>query len=103
IIQTHFEQGRRLLEQFGGYEVKTIGDSLMVAFRTAVAALDFALGLHRETGDERVKIRAGIHIGPVTIRDEDASGAMVNYAARIVAMVRPPEVWVSDEAKKHIE
>ena len=28
---------------------------------------------------------------------------MVNYAARIVGMVRPPEVWVSDEAKKHIE
>jgi hypothetical protein len=38
---------------------KVIGDSYMVAFRTAVKALDFAVAFQKNTGDRRVNIRAG--------------------------------------------
>ena len=37
IRRAHFEQGRHWLSRQGGYEIKTIGDSMMMAFRTAVA------------------------------------------------------------------
>ena len=34
-----------------GYEVKTIGDAFLVAFRSADKALDYALALHDQSGD----------------------------------------------------
>jgi adenylate cyclase len=103
IRRGHFKQTRILIHKFGGNEIKTIGDSFMVAFRTAVAAFDFALALHGETGDDLVSIRAGIHVGPVDIEDEDAFGSMVDYAARVGGMAKGPEIWVSDVAKEHID
>lgn len=100
--RAHFQQARRLVQAYKGYEIKTIGDSLMVAFRTAAEALDFSLALAADTGDERIQIRAGIHVGPVDIEEEDVFGAMVNYTARVVGMVKEAEIWVSSEVHNHI-
>ena len=67
VLIGHLNQGRHLLKHLDCYEIKFIGDSFMVAFRTAVEALCFALTLHEDTGDKKVKIRAGIHVGAVRI------------------------------------
>jgi class 3 adenylate cyclase len=103
VRRAHFKQGRALIEEHGGYGIKTIGDSLMAAFRTVSEALEFALALYVETGHEMVRIRAGIHVGPVYIEEEDAFGSMVNYASRVISMARGPEIWISSAAKSHIE
>jgi class 3 adenylate cyclase len=103
VRRAHFRQGRKLLLQFGGYEIKTIGDSLMVALRTAVDAFNWSLALYRETGHELIKIRAGLHVGQVQIKEDDAFGAMVNYAARVAGQARGAEIWVSSRAKSDID
>ncbi|UCG56516.1 MAG: FHA domain-containing protein [Phycisphaerales bacterium] len=103
IRRAHFARARRLIEKHQGYEIKTIGDEFMVAFRTAVSALDFALDFHDDTGDERVRVRAGVHIGPVTVDEDDAQGAAVSYAARVLGMAAEGGVWISSEAKSHID
>jgi class 3 adenylate cyclase len=103
VRRAHFRQARGLIERYGGYEVKTIGDSFMVAFRTAVKALDFALELHRHTGHQRVKIRAGIHVGPVHVDEEDAFGTMVNYTARVESQGKGAELWASARAMSDIK
>jgi class 3 adenylate cyclase len=103
VRRTHFHQGRSILQNQGGYAIKTMGDAMMVAFRTAVEALDFALALARDPGHDRVKIRAGIHVGQVSIKGGDAFGAMVNYTARVANSARGPELWVSDRAKGDID
>jgi class 3 adenylate cyclase len=100
--RSHFEQARRILSEHGGYEIKTIGDSFMVAFRTAVDALDFALKLYSDSGDRRIRVRAGIHIGPVHVEEEDAFGVMVNFTARVLGKAESAELWISDEAKADI-
>jgi class 3 adenylate cyclase len=102
VRRSHFEQARRILSGLGGYEIKTIGDSFMVAFRTAVDALDFVLELHLNPGDQRIRVRAGIHVGPVHVEEEDAFGTMVNFAARVVGKADGAEIWVSNEAKSDI-
>ncbi len=99
----HFRQGRGLIHKHRGYEIKTIGDAFMVAFHTAGQALDFALDLSADTGHERVKIRAGIHVGAVRIEEEDAFGAVVTYAARVVSWARGPEIWLSGRVKQDID
>jgi class 3 adenylate cyclase len=103
VRRSHFEAARRLEEKYDCYEIKTIGDSFMVAFRTAVQALDFAISLYTNTGSRRVSIRAGIHVGPLRIEEHDGFGLMVNYTARIVAQPDGAEIWVSDTAKNHID
>ncbi len=67
VRRTHFAQSRRLIGQFQGREIKTIGDSFMVAFKCTDAALDYAMALQKNTGHPQVQIRAGIHIGPMRV------------------------------------
>eukprot|EP00658_Telonema_sp_P-2_P049567 TRINITY_DN3770_c0_g1_i1.p1 TRINITY_DN3770_c0_g1~~TRINITY_DN3770_c0_g1_i1.p1 ORF type:complete len:1021 (-),score=118.48 TRINITY_DN3770_c0_g1_i1:7-3069(-) len=44
-VDAHHELLRECVSVYNGYEVKTIGDSFMVAFKTADAATKFALGV----------------------------------------------------------
>ncbi len=103
ILLNHFQQARWLMSGFDCHEIKIIGDSFMVAFRTAVDALDFVLAFHEDTGDYRIRIRAGIHVGPVRFIDNDMFGMMVNYTKRVESTDNPHWIVVSDEAKHHID
>ena len=103
IRRAHFARTRSLIEEHDGCEIKTHGDEFMVAFRTAAGALDFAVALHSDTGDEHIRVRAGVHIGPVTVDENDAQGAAVNYAARLMGMATDGGVWFSNEVKSHMD
>lgn len=104
ILIEHLNQARHTLVNYDCYEIKFIGDSFMVAFRTTFEALLFALGLFAATGHPKVKIRAGIHVGEVHIVDNDMFGGMVNYTARVLKAAANEEEWivVSDYAKTQI-
>lgn len=99
----HFTQSRRLIAESGGFEVKTIGDSFMVVFKSVDRALDYALHLWQQTGHAAVAIRAGIHIGALDVEGCDVFGGEVNYASRVVAAIQDSEIWVSDPVKKDID
>lgn len=101
--RAHFASVRRLIHEHRGREIKTIGDAFMVAFRTAVDGLDFSLALQHATCDDLLRVRIGIHVGPVSIEEEDAFGPMVNYASRVQAQAEGSDVWVSDRAREDIE
>ncbi|MCX5646091.1 MAG: adenylate/guanylate cyclase domain-containing protein [Phycisphaerae bacterium] len=103
ILKAHFEQGRRLLAQYDGWEVKTIGDAFMAVFHSTDKALDFAVSLHSNSGHPRVRVRAGIHVGEVQVQDRDISGETVNCAKRVVDAAKGAEIWLSDQAKWNIE
>jgi adenylate cyclase len=44
-VERHHDEIRKLIVEYGGYEVKTIGDSFMVAFKSAMDATRFALSI----------------------------------------------------------
>jgi class 3 adenylate cyclase len=103
VRSAHFDQGRKLLLNHGGREIKTIGDSFMIAFRSVNKALDFVLDLCREPGHPSVTIRAGLHIGQVRVEEGDLFGGSVNYAARVVGAIKGAEIWLSDRAKRDLD
>jgi len=103
VKDAHFRQARRLIENNRGYEIKTIGDAFMVAFHTALDALNFSLSLHDFTGHEFISIRAGVHVGAVQITEGDLLGSPVNYASRLVGWRKDDWVVVSDRAKDDVE
>jgi class 3 adenylate cyclase len=103
ILQKHFDKARTLVGNHGGRLVKTLGDGCLAAFRSAVAALDFALALQSDPGHPAVLVRAGIHVGPVQIRAGDTFGGTVNLAARVRGMAKGAEIWLSDRAKQDVD
>ena len=104
VRRAHFAQSRRLIGQFRGREIKTIGDSFMAAFKCADAALDYARALQGNTGHPQVQIRAGIHIGPMRVEEGDVFGGTVNFASRVVgAIEQRAEIWLSERAKEDID
>lgn len=103
ILRAHYERARLLINKNRGFEVKTIGDSFMVVFRTAVNALNFMLALFEDTGDERVRIRAASNVGSVTIEEEDISGSMISFTKRVLGQAKDAEIWLSDRAYEDIK
>jgi class 3 adenylate cyclase len=102
VSKAHFTQSQKLIRQGRGYLLKTKGDGVIAAFHDAGAALDFALTLSRDTGSERVRIRAGIHIGPVVVSTNDVFGQQVDMVSRIEAKAEKGGVWVSAKIKEDI-
>jgi class 3 adenylate cyclase len=103
VRRAHFAQSRKLIDQFKGREIKTIGDSFMVAFKSVDAALEYAMALQRNTGHPQIQIRAGIHIGPMHVEEGDVFGGTVNFAARVVGYFKEAEIWLSDRAREDID
>lgn len=98
----HFSKARDLVRNYGGYYIKDSGDSVLAVFRADMYALDFAISLQNEPGDKRIRIRGGIHTGPVLIFNEDIHASTVDMTSRICNVDKGAAIWVSDEAKGHI-
>ena len=75
----------------------------MAAFKSADAALDYAMAFQRKTGHPQIQIRAGIHIGPMHVEEGDVFGGTVNFASRVVGAFKGAEIWLSDRAKEDID
>jgi DNA-binding response OmpR family regulator len=103
VRQQHFSRSRELIKRYEGCEIKTMGDSFLAAFRSTRAAFRFAQELQKETGHPLVRIRAGIHIGPMHVEENDVFGGTVNFAGRIISSIKESEIRLSDEAKTDIE
>jgi len=105
IRRAHFAQSHRLIERFNGREIKTLSDGFMAAFKSADAALNYALALEKDTGHPQIKIRAGIHIGPMQVEEGDVFGDTVNFAARVIGFggAKGKEICLSDRAKNDID
>lgn len=132
-LDVHDEVLRSLLEKSGGYEVKTQGDSFMVAFTSETEAVRWCLEAQRalleapwpeallaepDAAEVRgphgllfrgLRVRMGIHRGDPECRvDErtgraDYFGRMVNVAARVASAGQGGQVLLSGEAWSHVE
>jgi class 3 adenylate cyclase len=112
VLAAHDELVRRRIETYRGQVVKTAGDGFMVAFRDPEAACRAAVGIQkdlRRTLDPKlritanVKVRIGIHTGPVVSRDGDYFGRNVAIAARIGDLATGGEVLVSDAVSEALD
>lgn len=85
------------MAQHGGREVKHLGDGFMLTFPWAHAAVDFGRDLQHVFSAGLVRVRAGVHVGPVVEEDGDIFGTTVNVAARVSAAARGGETLVTDD------
>jgi adenylate cyclase len=81
-----------------GRVIKTIGDEVMSAFKTADEAADAAIEMQSAisemppVGNTQIGIRIGFNFGPVVERDGDVFGDAVNLAARLAAVATKGQI-----------
>lgn len=86
----------------GGRVVKTIGDEVMAAFDGAGPAIQAANDMQSSIAgmiDEPagIKLRIGLHFGPVIETDGDCFGDTVNLAARLAGLAAAEQILTSRE------
>ena len=100
-LEDHHRIIRSSLEEFGGVEQNTQGDSFFAVFSSpsacVAAALEMqrALGTHTWPGGEDLRVRMGIHTGEASEASTGMVGYEVHRAARIAAVGHGGQILVS--------
>lgn len=102
---------RRNLERHRGHEIKTIGDALMAEFADPQDAVRCALEVqealrerNEETSPERtIRVRIGIHEGPIVYRGGDVYGDGVNLSARLQPLAAPGGICLSEPVYEQVK
>ncbi len=101
VLERHREILREVWALHGGREVGTEGDSFLVAFADAGAALEACVAAQRslaaETwpGDQPLRVRIGVHAGPAAPLGDQYVAMPVHQAARVVSAAHGGQVVAS--------
>ena len=100
------EIARVYIERHRGFEVKGMGDGLMIAFQSARRAVACAVDIQRAVAElnehepeEAIELKIGLNTGEVIREEADLFGATVNAAQRIAGQAEGGEVLVSEGVK----
>src|SRR5215212_696628 len=106
IRRDQFSTFRAVIAAFGGTEIKSLGDGLMVAFTSTVGALGCSVAMQRcvdqtsQHGDVSLAIRVGISVGEATSEDGDWFGVPVVEAARLCAAAQGGQILAADLVRR---
>jgi class 3 adenylate cyclase len=100
LYRRHSALVHRHVARHRGVVVKGQGDGFMAAFADPAAAVDCAVALQHAlaaapAGEERVRVRIGLHTGAAIRQAGDYHGRTVVIAARIAGQARGGEILVS--------
>ncbi len=84
----------------GGWVIKNVGDEVMFAAESPLAAARIALDLQESTMTVGTtpELRVALAYGPVLQRFGDLYGSVVNIAARLTGVARPGTILIDDGA-----
>jgi adenylate cyclase len=105
VLKRHNKLLRPLFPKYHGREIKTVGDSFLVEFESALDATVCAIEIQKLLHDynlsareeRKIKLRIGIHLGDVVHESEDIFGDAVNIASRVEQLARPEGICVSQQ------
>lgn len=108
VLREHNKVFRDEIAGYDGYEVKSQGDGFMLAFPEPCRALEYAIAIQRafaerESSEETLRVRMGLHTGEVIAEEGDFFGKNVILAARIAAQARGGEILVSEQMRTAAE
>jgi class 3 adenylate cyclase len=103
LIRRDFQVMRHLCQQFEGQVFKSIGDSLLMCFNSAVNAVNWAIAAQHALTEQAAQLppenvlqhRIGIHLGDVFFSGSDIMGNGVNIAMQLQADVKAGGIYIS--------
>ena len=105
LLEEHRGTLRPIFAEHAGSVVKTIGDAFLVEFSSVLDATKCAVKIQKTlhdlapgaSGDRRIQVRIGIHLGDVVHKQGDVYGDAVNIASRIEPLAEPGGICVSEQ------
>ncbi|MFC2124133.1 adenylate/guanylate cyclase domain-containing protein [Bacteroidota bacterium] len=92
-----------LIEKYNGQFLKEMGDGILAMFHSAADSVLCALEIQKAVSPElSAKIRIGIHLGDVTIENDDVFGDGVNIASRLQSIADPGGIYISESTYEAI-
>ena len=98
VVAREFRREMCLLSRrHGAWQVKSMGDGVMIWVADPAAAVALARRAVEEVGTrpDLLPVRVGVHTGPAVMRGCDWYGSAVNVAARLADKAQPNEALVS--------
>ncbi len=110
-LKAHNKVFDELAFKYSGLVVKSIGDSYLIEFPSAVNAVQCALEAQDEfakrnadlPGPYQLKVRVSIHVGDVVVDDDDVYGDWVNIASRLQSVTPGGAICLSREAYAQVK
>ena len=111
LLGQHNRLLRQIFPKFGGREIKTLGDSFLVEFGSALSAVRCAVEIqsslreHNEKSpdDWKINVRIGIHLGDIVRKGGDVFGDAVNIASRIQPLAEIGGICVSQQVYDQVQ
>jgi adenylate cyclase len=92
------------IESHSGRIAKSMGDGWLVIFDSAADAVSCAIVIQeRLAANDELRLRVGLHIGDVTLVDDDIYGDGVNIAARLQNVAVPGAIVISETMRRSID
>jgi len=95
----HHRESVAIVRDRGGRVLKWLGDGLMLTFPEPESAVLACLDLGEAAP---LRLRAGIHVGHVTMVGDDVFGHVVNLAARVAGSAAGGQLVVTDHVRRAI-
>ena len=99
LLDEHHRTARRLLERFGGREVKTTGDGILATFDGPARAVRCATAMRDAVASSASRSVPGCTPARSRSQGDDIGGLAVHIGARISALASDGEVLVSGTVK----
>jgi predicted ATPase/class 3 adenylate cyclase len=96
-LAAHDEVMRKAIEAHGGWMFKHTGDGICAAFSSPGSAVDAAVAAQR---DLELPVRMGLATGEAELRGTDYFGAVLNRAARVMAVGHGGQVLLADSTAR---
>jgi class 3 adenylate cyclase/tetratricopeptide (TPR) repeat protein len=105
MLQNHQEVASKPIIEYGGYLVKTLGDSVMAYFIDPREAIKAAIRIQQgfqsyneaRSTEKQIHIRMGVHLGEAIVEEKDIFGDVVNMAAKLVQVADIDQILISQE------
>ena len=91
-----------LSKKYNGELIKHLGDGFLLSFPSSLDASTFAVELIQATITLQFKLRVGIHLGEVIVRDGDLFGDGVNIASRLQTLAQESQILISESLFQNI-
>jgi class 3 adenylate cyclase/tetratricopeptide (TPR) repeat protein len=91
-----------LIKKYNGKWQKEIGDGTLSSYSSAVDAVNCALDFQYAFERQDFKVRIGIHVGEVTMTEDDIFGDGVNIASRIEPLAPPGGIYITDRVYEDV-
>ncbi len=109
VLEEHARLFRAAIDEYGGHEIHTQGDSFFVAFQGAKGAVSAAAAAQRALAAQawpdgcKLRVRMGLHTGEAAVTDKRYLGVAVHHASRICSARHGGQVLLSQSTAAVLE